>query len=389
MRIVSLLPAATEIVCALGLTDALAGISHECAYPPEAVGKPVAMRGVLPVEQMTQAEIDAEVSRRLQAGEPLYEIDAALMGRIAPDLVITQELCEVCAASPKDLAAVLAALERRPRVLRLTPRSLGDILANIAEVGEAVGRADAAAALIAGLRARMDAVRARAGLAGGRPRVFCMEWLDPPYCSGHWVPEMVEFCGGIDALSRKGTDSVRVSWQSVREWAPEVLIVMPCGFGLAATERQAEMLPSLPGWTDLPAVRNGRVYAADANAYFACPGPRVVDGLEMLAHLIHPDLFAWTGPADAFAPLRSKNCARCSAPFLCKASAGCWCEGVSLPNGAAARLACAYADCLCPSCLTAESSQRPPAAPAVAAPVERRSRTTVTPTSANFPPIGA
>jgi iron complex transport system substrate-binding protein len=356
MRIVSLLPAATEILAALGLTDQLVGISHECQYPPEVRGKPVVMRGALPFAEMSQAEIDAEVTRRLREGEPIYEIDVELLRSLAPDLIITQELCEVCAASPRDLAAALTALERRPQVLQLTPRNLAGILANIIEVGEATGRRDAAGALVASLRARIDAVTARAATAQTRPRLFCMEWLDPPYCSGHWVPEMVELCHADDALSRKGSDSVRVPWQAVLEWAPEVLIVMPCGFDLEAVQRQAEMLPSLPGWADIPAVRARRVYAADANAYFARPGPRVADGIELLAHLIHPDLFAWNGAEDAYAPLRTKSCARCDAPFLCRPAAGCWCEAVALPAVAAERLRSDYDDCLCPDCLRASAA---------------------------------
>jgi len=353
MRIVSLLPAATEILAGLGAIDDLVGISHECAYPPEVTAKPAVMRRVLDVDVMSQAEIDAEVTRRLHAGEPIYELDIPHLQALAPDLMITQDLCEVCAASPKDLAAALSVLQPEPRVLQLTPRSLADVLENVTEVGEATGRAPQAAALVAAMKQRMAAVAERAARATSRPRVFCMEWLDPPYCSGHWVPEMVELAGGQDALSRKGTDSVRVPWAAVRDWAPEVLVVMPCGYDLAATETLAAALPALPGWADLPAVRAGRVFAADANAYFACPGPRVVDGLALLAHLIHPELFDWTGPPRAFAALRTKTCGGCGQSFLCRPAPGCWCEGVELPAGAAERLGRAYADCLCPQCLGA------------------------------------
>jgi len=357
MRIVSLLPAATEMICALGLGDELVGVSHECAYPPEVRLKPAVMSAILPTGEMSQAEIDAEVTRRLRAGEPLYDVDAEGLRALAPDLLITQELCEVCAASPRDLAAALAILPDRPRVLQLTPRSLGDVLGNIAEVGEATGRRAQAAQLIAAAEARIEAVRSRAAAAAARPRVFCMEWLDPPYCSGHWVPEMVEICGGVDALSRKGTDSVRVPWQAVLDWRPEVLIVMPCGFGMEETVRQAEILPSLPGWRDLPAVQSGRVFAVDANAYFACPGPRLVDGLELLAHLIQPDLFAWQGDSQAYGLLRTKACAVCATPFLCRPAPGCWCEGVSLSRETSQALCQDYADCLCPSCLKGAEAQ--------------------------------
>jgi iron complex transport system substrate-binding protein len=310
MRIVSLLPAATEMLAALGALDNLVGVSHECAHPPEVKAKPIVMRGVVDVGIMSQAEIDAEVTRRLSAGEPIYELDVSRLKALAPDLIITQDLCEACAASPRDLAAARAALAREPRVLQLTPRSLADILDNVAEVGAAIGRVAEAAVLIAALRARMAAVAKRAAAATSRPRVFCMEWLDPPYCSGHWVPEMVELAGGHDALSRKGSDSVRTPWQAVRDWAPEVLVVMPCGYELGAAQQLTEALPALPGWVDVPAVRAGRVFVVDANAYFARPGPRVFQGLELLAHLIQPERFGWAGPPDAFAPLRTKACDR-------------------------------------------------------------------------------
>lgn len=361
MRIVSLLPAGTEMVCALGLGEALVGVSHECAFPPQVAGKPVVMRGLVPTEQMSQAEIDAEVTRRLHVGEPIYEVDGEALERLSPDLLITQELCEVCAASPKDLAAVLASLAKRPEVLQLTPRSLGDILQNLADLGQATGRRAEAERLIASLEARIKAVRAGALQAERQPRVFCMEWLDPPYCSGHWVPEMVSICNAVDALSKMGTDSVRVPWQAVLDWAPEMLLVMPCGYDLEGVIQRAEALPRLPGWQELPAVAQGRVFAVDANSYFACPGPRVVDGLELLAHLIRPEQFTWSGPSNAFSPLRTKACSRCAAPFLCRPEPGCWCEAAALPAGAAERLCQAYGDCLCPDCLPVAEAEQTPA----------------------------
>lgn len=315
MRIVSLLPAATEILASLGLLDELVGVSHECAHPPQVKAKPVVMRGLVEVAEMSQAEIDVDVTRRLSAGEPIYELDLAKLAALAPELMITQDLCQVCAASPRDLAAALAVLDPPPRVLQLTPRNLEGIFGDILQVGEAAGRSAQAAALVAALTRRVERVADRAR-AARRVRVFCMEWLDPPYCSGHWVPEMIELAGGEDALSRKGSDSVRISWDAVRDWAPELLLLIPCGYDVAATLRLAEALPALPGWTELPAVQARRVFAADANAYFACPGPRVVDGLELLAHLIHPELFVWNGSAEAFAPLPTQRCARCSGSLL-------------------------------------------------------------------------
>ena len=182
----------------------------------------------------------------------------------------------------------------------LTPRSLGEIFDNLRQIGEATGTLARAEALIAAGRARLNRIAERATTASTKPRVFCMEWLDPIYCSGHWVPEMVALAGGQDALGRLGADSVRISWEDVVAWAPEVLILCPCGFGLAPTVEQSWLLTAHPGWADLPAARAGRVYAVDASAYFARPGPRVVEGTELLANLIHPELFTWHGPQGAF-----------------------------------------------------------------------------------------
>lgn len=307
-RIVSLLPSATEMVCALGLEKQLVAVSHSCDFPPAVRSKPVATRSMLP-PNLGMFEIDAEVTRRLRNGESLYEVDEDVLRGLEPDLLVTQDLCEVCAVSPKDLTAILARLANPPRVVGLTPKSLEGIFENLRHLGELTDRRDRADALIEQARARLAAVNAKARQLPDRPRVFCMEWIDPPYCCGHWVPEMIELAGGVDALARHGTDSVRVTWQHICDWAPEVLIVMPCGFDLGNTASLAACLPAQPGWADIPAVRAGRVFAVDANSYFARPGPRVVDGTELLAHLIHPDAFDWKGPSDAFVRLRTDGLA--------------------------------------------------------------------------------
>jgi iron complex transport system substrate-binding protein len=184
--------------------------------------------------------------------------------------------------------------------LWLTPRNIEEIFGNLRELGEATGRSETAEALIADGRARLAKIEAATRALVSRPRVFCLEWMDPVYCCGHWVPEMVRIAGGFDKLGREGADSVRVPWKDVVEWKPEVLVVMPCGFDLEKTVDEAQRLTAYPGWDDLPAVRDGRVYAVDANSYFARPGPRVVEGTELLAHLLHPGLFEWSGPANAF-----------------------------------------------------------------------------------------
>lgn len=298
--IVSFLPSATEMACALGLFDQLVGITHECDYPPAIKGKPVVVRNALPIEEMNQAEIDVAVTERMRDGRSLYEVDEKLLQELAPDLILTQDLCQVCAPSGNEVSQALRLLPRQPQILWLTPNSLEQIFANLRELGEATGRIQQAEELISAGRARLEAVAAVTRNLTRRPRVFCMEWLDPVYCSGHWVPEMVKLAGGVDSLSRESADSVRIPWNKVLEWQPEVLIITPCGFNLGQVIEQARQLCAFPGWCGIPAVRDGRVYAVDANSYFARPGPRVVDGTELLAHLIHPDLFPWKGPTSAY-----------------------------------------------------------------------------------------
>ena len=300
LRIVSFLPSATEMVCALGLADHLVGITHECDHPPEIRTRPVIVRPAIPLEGKNQQEIDEAVSARIRNGESLYQVDEELLQEAAPTLILTQNLCQVCAPSGNEITQALKLLRPQPRILWFTPKSLGGIEENLRELGHVTGRVKEADAAIASGRARLKRVAALTRRASTRPRVFCMEWVDPVYCSGHWVPEMVELAGGIDALSRKGGDSIRVSWQEVVDWAPEVLIISPCGFSLFDAAQQVPQLATRPGWTDLPAVKRNRVYAVDANSYFARPGPRVIAGVELLAHLIHADLCKWTGPRDAF-----------------------------------------------------------------------------------------
>jgi iron complex transport system substrate-binding protein len=299
-QIVSFLPSATEIACALGLADQLVGVTHECDYPLEIAGKPIVVRNALPIETMTQREIDQAVAKRMREGRSLYEVDEKLLQALAPDLILTQDLCQVCAPSGNEVSQALSLLPKKPQILWLTPNSLEQIADNMRDLGEATGRAKEAQELIASGRARLETIAAMTRDLPDRPRVFCMEWLEPVYCSGHWVPEMVTLSGGVDALSRESKDSVRVSWDDVVKWAPEVLIITPCGFNLEKSIEQARQLVRYPGWSDLPAVREGRVYAVDANSYFARPGPRVVDGTELLAHLIHPDLFEWKASTTAY-----------------------------------------------------------------------------------------
>lgn len=299
-RIVSFLPSATEIACALGLENQLVGVTHECDYPPQVTAKPVVVRNALPIEEMSEAEIDDAVAARIRNGQSLYQVDEQLLQQLAPDLILTQDLCQVCAPSGNEVSVALKLLPNEPQILWLTPTTIEQIFDNVRELGKATNRLPEAEKLIADARARINKICAITDSLSRGPRVFCVEWFDPIYGSGHWVPQMVRLAGGVDELSREGKDSVRVRWRDVVEYAPEVLILTPCGFNLEQVVERAPQMMRYEGWSTLPAVRDDRVFAVDANSYFARPGPRVVDGVELLAHLIHPGLFTWNGPANAY-----------------------------------------------------------------------------------------
>ncbi len=287
MRIVSMLPSATEILFALGLGDSVAGVTFECDYPPEARAKQIVVRTRLS-ESLSAAEIDSAVAEFIARGESLYTVDAEALRVIEPDLVLTQDLCHVCAASPGDLAAALAGLPHAPRVVSLEPRTLTDVWNDILTVGELAGRSAEAQALIVELERRVAAVAAAVAGAPQTPRVLCMEWLDPPYTGGHWVPEMVAKAGGKDVLGRVGEPSFRVRWEEILAARPEAIVAMPCGYHLEQVMEEFAKAPLPAGWEDLPAVRAGRVFAVDASSYFSRPGPRLAVGIEILAAAIHP-----------------------------------------------------------------------------------------------------
>ena len=288
MRIVSLLPSATELAFSLGLGDDVVGVSHECDYPPEARTRRTVVHCAIPLDDLTPSEIDNAVSTQLRVGGSIYTIDTELLRALEPDLILAQDLCEVCAPSGNETERAIAALHRKPRVLTLVPRTLREIQDNIRQLGEATGRLAVAQTLIEEQRARLALLSAE--LHGApRRRVFFLEWIDPMFCGGHWVGEMIERAGGHDALARRGGDSVRVSWDQVGTWAPEVLIVAPCGAHLESAEVQARELLEQTRWSEIPAVQAGEVYAVDASSYFARPGPRVFDGIEVLAAILHPD----------------------------------------------------------------------------------------------------
>lgn len=299
MRIVSLLPSTTEIAFALGLGDQVVAVTHECDYPPEARERPVITSSALDHHHATSAEIDAAVRGQVRDGISIYSLDTVMLERLQPDLVLTQALCDVCAVSFGVVEQAVAQVSAAPRILSLEPTSLEGIFGSILAVGNATGRRAQAIELVAQLRARVERVRERAARAASRPRVACLEWFDPPFGPGHWFPELVELAGGRAGLGAPGEPSRRLTWDDVVAFAPEVLVLAPCGFDLERASSEAlAVLPRRPGWSALPAVRAGRVFAVDANSYFSRPGPRVVDSLELLARLIHPELFAGWGPPE-------------------------------------------------------------------------------------------
>jgi iron complex transport system substrate-binding protein len=283
MKIVSLLPSATEIVFALGLGDQLAGVSFECDYPEAARSVPVVSGTALDVErQRTAADVDAEVSAMLAEGSSIYTLDDAKIRAIAPDVILAQDLCAVCAIDSGAVEDALDVIGCRAQVVSLDPAGLDDVIECVVQVGRATGTEDVAAEYVAGLRQRLEAVRARvAGLA--TPRVFVLEWPDPPFNGGHWMPEMVEAAGGEPVLAEFRAPSRRLTWEEIGAESIDVTIFTPCGFDLAGAVEQASSFVTRPDLPDL-----GRVVAVNANAFFSRPGPRVVDGVELLAEILHP-----------------------------------------------------------------------------------------------------
>jgi iron complex transport system substrate-binding protein len=298
MRICSLLPGATEILFALGLGDHIVGVTHECDYPPDARLKPIVVRTGIDPNRLTSSEIDREVSAILAGGNNLYTLDLQALRDSAPDLILTQGLCEVCALDYNHVVAAARSLPHPPRILSLNPHSLSELLDDILRIGAATNESEAAAKLVRSSKRRIQTVGERE--PGRRPRIVCLEWFEPLYVAGHWVPEVVELAGGEDALGRPGEPSAKIDWQRVVAARPDVLLLMPCGFDVRRTVREATPLRRLEGWNDLPAVKAGNVFALNGNAYFSRPGPRLIDGLEILARILHPaDFSSEASPLDA------------------------------------------------------------------------------------------
>ncbi len=300
-RIVSLLPAATEIAAALGLMEDVVGVSHECDFPEEANERPRVTHCPIHQSGLTSGEVDDWVRRTLLEKGTIYTIDEPLLRELRPDVILTQKLCDVCAVGYDTVARLAATLPGPPQVVNLEPSSLADIFENIRSVANVCGVPERAERVLAGLSARVETVRRRTAAIEQRPRCVLIEWVDPLFCAGHWGPELVEIAGGFDPLGRKHERSVQISWEQVMDAQPEVMVLALCGYDVARARRDFELLRLFPGFESLPAAREARVYAVDASALFARPGPRIVDSLELLAGILHPKQFPeFTSSAKSF-----------------------------------------------------------------------------------------
>jgi iron complex transport system substrate-binding protein len=288
MRICSLLPSATEVIALLGLSDELVGISHECDYPPSVRSVPIMVEPMIPPHGLASAEIDRQVSQLVASGQRLYRLKDHLLRQAQPDLILSQDLCHVCAVTPDQLHDALCSLRHQPTVLILNPRTVHDVIDDVVRIGDAAGRSVEGHRLATQLRDRLDAIRTRVQGLSQRPRVACIEWLSPLYVAGHWVPEMVQLAGGQDVLAQPGSPSRVVTWDEVLAAAPDVLIVMPCGFSVERTQTELFQLMQQPGQWRLSSDLVQHTYLVDASSYFSRPGPRLIDGIELLAAILHP-----------------------------------------------------------------------------------------------------
>ncbi|MGH2765075.1 MAG: cobalamin-binding protein [Actinomycetota bacterium] len=291
MKIVSLLPSATELVYALGLGNELSGVTFECDHPPEARTKPVVSDTALPTDRpLSSGDIDGLVTGHMERKEPLYVLDKQLIATIQPDLILTQDLCRVCAVPSGQIEDALEELGCRSEVISMDPTGLDQVLESFLEVGRATGTEARAAELVGSLRERIEAVKARAARLP-EIRTFAMEWLDPPFVGGHWIPDMIRLAAGVPLLIEAKQRSRKVTWREIANASPEVVMFMPCGYYLAEAEHEAARIYEVPEFRETTAHAGGTVFATDASSYFSRPGPRLVDGLEALAWAIHPEAF--------------------------------------------------------------------------------------------------
>jgi iron complex transport system substrate-binding protein len=308
MRIVSLLPSATEILFALGFDREIVGVSHECDYPPAAKNKRVVIHSRIP-QGTSPAEIDRLVRDYVSRGESVYSVDVQALEELAPDLIVTQDLCHVCAASPDDLAGALTRFPEPPEVLSLNPQDLGDVWRDILWVGEQTCRGRAAESVLEQIGVKLGEIEKRVAEISEPPRVAFLEWLQPFYVGGHWVPEMIELAGGKDVFGSARKPSFRVTLQDIVEAAPEVLLISPCGYDAKQARDEYRSMTLPDQWNAIPAVRNARVYALEANSYFARPGPRLVTGMEAMTKVFHPSFTVSAEAEAAILPVFS-NAAR-------------------------------------------------------------------------------
>jgi len=289
MRIISLLPSATEIICGLGLREQLVGVTHECDYPLDVASLPKVTKTLIP-HDATSGEIDLLVRERLKTHAALYSLNMDVVTQLEPDLIVTQSLCDVCAVAQSEVQAAASSLPGNPKVINLEPSCLNDVFHCIVQVGDAANQSERASRYVAQLQARVDAVAKRSESILKRPSVMLLEWIDPPFCAGHWSPELVAIAGGREAIGVAGQRSVTTAWERILQADPEVLLIACCGFNVQRTLEDLPILESHQGWRSLACVRSGRVHVVDGSAYFSRPGPRLVDSLEILAHVLHPNV---------------------------------------------------------------------------------------------------
>jgi iron complex transport system substrate-binding protein len=295
VRICSLVPAATEVLFALGLGDQVVGVTHECDWPPEAADRPVVTASLVETAELTSAEVDQVVAQGASNSTPLYAVERETWERVGADVVIAQELCEVCAVSTDQLDEIVSARSLEVDVVGFSPSTLDDVRASIAGLGARFGAEAAADELTGGMGARLDRVRAALAEVDSSPRVFVSEWLDPPFAAGHWVPDMVTVAGGTEVAGMSGEPSYRMRWTDVVALEPDVVVLAPCGFDLDRTLTEVVTLDLSANLLGTPARQESRVFAVDANAHFSRPGPRLVDGVELLAYLLHPEAYSDPG----------------------------------------------------------------------------------------------
>ena len=299
LRIVSLLPSATEIVCALGLEENLVGITHECDFPASVANLPPLTASRISRETMTSREIDHAVRSNLDGHGSIYDLNSALLAALKPDLIITQELCEVCAVSYKTVERAAKTFVSDATVVSLEPNTIEDIFANIKTVGELCGAAEKADKIVADLRKRLAALREKTAKVETRPKVFMLEWLEPPFAPGHWVPEQVVYAGGVAPMGEAGEKSVTTTYEKIVESEPDILVLIPCGYYAADILRQLPNTIFPASFAETPAVKNNQIWALDATSYFSRPAPRVVDGAGILAKIVHPEIFGAPSEREA------------------------------------------------------------------------------------------